>query len=764
MDYLLQTHDPALQPVDFEPARVRAPRRISRIALVGNYLPRRCGIATFTADVYNAITARYPGIAVNIWAMNDGATAYHYPDCVTGTIEQDDPIAYRIAAGQINASGADMAWIQHEFGIFGGEAGSHILKLIERLQMPVAVTLHTVLAEPLPEQRRIMDVLVERCQTLIVMAHAARRMLVEIYGAKPEQICLIPHGIPDRPFAPTTKMKSNFGWTGRDVILTFGLLSPGKGIETMIAAMPQLLRRCPNAFYVVLGATHPHCVARDGESYRAQLQQQADALGVGAHVAWIDGFCETEKLLDYLSAADVYVTPYLNPAQVTSGTLAYAVGLGKPVVSTPYVHAQELLGGGTGRLVDFGDSGGFANAIADILEDEVGMMDLRKKSYAAGRTMIWPRLAEAAVARFEADMPRGQYAPKPIKPPSIPGQLPFDAILRQGDATGILQHSRYSVPDRHHGYCIDDNARALILTCVVPGIEPSLRDRQMAIYASFIDHAWNPETGRFRNFMSFDRRWLEDTGSNDSNGRALWALGVAAAKAPFAGIWQWAQSLFGEAIDHLAVIDSPRAKAFKILGSISIQSSLPDHPVLQSHIAEWADVIASLYRSVRRPGWEWFEPVLAYDNPRLSEALIRASIVLRREDLLQIGLETLNWLNVTQTSEAGHFSAIGSDSFNRPFAHPLPHDQQPVEAAAMVDACDAAFLATGDDVWRARAINAYRWFLGKNEGDVPIGDVETGACYDALTPTGVNRNQGAESLLAFHLATVAIQRHMARGC
>jgi glycosyltransferase involved in cell wall biosynthesis len=405
---------------DFQGPPGKSQPEISHIALIGNYLPRRCGIATFTTDIHRAFQARYPAVEMDVWAMNDNGGDYAYPAGVTGTIDQDDPLAYRLAAAEIGASGADLVWIQHEFGIFGGEAGDHILKLIERITLPVAVTLHTVLSEPLPAQRRVMDALVDRCDTLIVMAEAAKRILIDTYGCDPAKISVIAHGIPDRPFVPTAPMKARLGWQDRKIILTFGLLSPGKGIETMIAAMPGVIARVPDAHYVVLGATHPHYIAHAGENYREQLQAMAIGLGVDAHVHFIDGFCETEDLLDYLSATDIYVTPYLNPAQVTSGTLAYAVGLGKPVVSTPYIHAAELLGGGCGRLVDFGDSAGFANAIVDLLEDEVALMDLRKRTYALGRQMIWPRLAEAAMSRFEEQPKSHTLQALPIRQQAIP--------------------------------------------------------------------------------------------------------------------------------------------------------------------------------------------------------------------------------------------------------------------------------------------------------------------------------------------------------
>ena len=745
---------------EFEAARPTH-RRISHIALIGSYVPRRCGIATFTADIFNSLTSQYPGIKVDVWAMNDGSCTYDYPTEVNGAIEQNDPISYRLSAAAISANKPDLVWLQHEFGIFGGPAGCHVLKLLDRIAVPVAVTMHSVLGNPDRDQRRVTEALIERCDIVMVMAEAAKQILINTYKCDPAKICVIPHGVPDRPFAATAPMKEQLGWKNRKVILTFGLLSPGKGIETVIAAMPAVVRRFPEAVYVILGATHPHCMSQNGEQYRDSLKALADKIGVAKHIEWNDGFCDTNKLLDYLSAADIYATPYLNAAQVTSGTLAYAVGLGKPVVSTPYIHAAELLGGGHGRLINFGDSKGFAEAIIELLEDEVGLIDLRKRTYALGRNMIWPRFAEAVMGRFEAGIRKSATPTTPIRPVPIPKSLPFEAVIRQSDLTGILQHSRFSIPDRRHGYCIDDNARALILACRC-NADIVQRDRWMAVYASFVDHAWNPNTCRFRNFMDFSGQWLEDSGSNDSNGRAIWALGVAAASAPTEGVRDWARNLFGDVIDHLAGVDSPRAKAFKILGSVAMQSSLPDHRELLSYIADWGEVLMRLYRDIQRDDWRWFEPVLAYDNARIPEALIRSGILLRREEFVQVGLESLAWLNAIQTSSKGVFSAIGSDSFNRPFAHPLPHDQQPVEAAAMVDACDAAFIATGEPVWQDRTLNAYRWFLGKNEHGLAVGNIETGACFDALTPTGVNLNQGAESVLAFQLATVAIQPHVRR--
>ena len=731
------------------------PRRVRKIALIGNSLPRRCGIATYTTDIFQAISDRFPDVAIDLWAMNDGPN-YAYPAIVSGIIDQDNIESYRLGAREIMASAPDMVWLQHEFGIFGGKAGDYILTLIDRLTVPVAVALHTVLSEPNRDQRRVTQALVDRCETIIVMAEEGRRILIECYAADPAQIVVIAHGIPDRPFTDTAPMKAKLGLAGRDVIMTFGLLSAGKGIETVIAAMPAVIAQNPDALYLVVGATHPHAIGAKGESYRTSLTELVKSLGVSAHVRFINTFFATDDILDYLAAADIYVTPYLNPAQVTSGTLAYAVGLGKPIISTPYVHAKELLGGGYGHLVDFRDTSGFADHIIALLGDPVAMMSMRKKTYALGRTMIWPRLAEASMLRFEQVAARTTAYPIPLRQPNIPRALPLNAIARMSDATGILQHSIFGVPDRAHGYCIDDNARALMLFAKMPNdVGPQLR----TAFAAFVEQAWNPENGRFRNFMSYQRDWLEDVGSDDSCGRTLWALGVTAAQPHDAELAAWARALFDRAHEPLSVLQSPRTQAFMMLGALAT-----DDPDFAGDIIGWAETLCRHLNDQGRPGWDWFEPELAYDNARLPEALLRAGHKLGRPDFVEIGIATLTWLMAQQASTDGHFRAVGSDSFGRRYAPPLPFDQQPVEAWATIDACDAAFDATGNQLWPSRAVNTYRWFLGKNELAVAVANVESGECFDGLIPTGVNRNRGAESVLAFHHATYSIQRHRFAAC
>ncbi|HEX8382741.1 MAG TPA: glycosyltransferase family 4 protein [Sphingomonas sp.] len=728
---------------------------VGRIALIGNYLPRQCGLATFTTDVHHALCARYPDLLVDVYAMDDHPGRYDYPAAVTAAITEGDPSAYAEAARAIEASGARAIMVQHEFGIYGGPAGDYLIALLDRTTLPVIVTLHTVLDQPNPDQRRVMEALLRRAARVIVMAERGREILERVYGASPRQVVVIPHGVPDRPLIDSDMLKASFGWAGREVVLTFGLLSPGKGIETVIEALPRLVERHPDMLYVVLGSTHPNLVAHEGEAYRERLQALAVRLGVERNLDLIDGFVEYEALLDRLQAADIYATPYLNPAQITSGTLAYAVGVGKPVVATPYVHATEILADDHGVLVGFNDAEGFAREIDRLLTDDAGRAALSARAYARGRTMIWPKLAEATMREVERAIAAhpSRIAVSPATRPLAPD---FAAVERMSDATGMLQHAIYSIPDRRHGYCIDDNARALILMSQLPDLEAATRDRWTTIYAAFVQYAWNPDNRRFRNFMRFDRSWCEDMGSEDSNGRTLWALGVTARDAQFGKHRDWAVWMFDTTASLAFELGSPRAQAFAMLGAAAMLEASPGHRLALEILQRFPDAHLALLEKARRPEWRWFEIVLAYDNARLPQALIRAGMALGRGDLVACGIDTLDWILAKQTGHEGRFRAVGSESFGRVYAEPLPFDQQPLEAQATIDACGAAFAATGDRRWIAEAERAYRWFLGVNDLDLPVASTGDGGCFDGLMPTGLNRNQGAESILALQLANCAI--------
>lgn len=733
------------------------PAQIEHLALIGNFLPRKCGLATFTTHTFNAMRARFPHTQVDVYAMDDHPGRYDYPPEVTGTIPQHDRAAYLEAARTIEASGAQAIWVQHEYGIFGGAAGEHLIALLDRTTLPVIATLHTVLERPNADERRVMEALLRRASRVIVMAEKGREILRRVHGVDHRKVVTIPHGVPDRAFADTAEFKPRFGWEGRQVILTFGLLAPSKGIETMIRAMPEVAARHPDALYVVLGETHPNLVAHEGEAYRDRLHALADELGIASNIQFVQGFVEQDELLDYLQAADIYATPYPGAAQITSGTLSYAVGMGKPVVSTPYVHATEILADGHGVLVDFGDSDGFAREITTLLDCGERRGELAARAYARGRTMLWERTVEAAMREF--------VAIRDVRPSRIVGSRPnaleplnpdFRAVQRMSDATGMLQHSIYAVPDRRHGYCIDDNARALILMHRIDPLSEDERDKWTSVYAAFVQFAWNADKRRFRNFMNFDRTWCEDEGSEDSNGRALWALGVTAAEARDSKYRDWGRVLFDETAAISFEFGSPRAMGFAMLGAAAMLEAHPGHAASIQILERFGGELMTLLEEARRPEWEWFEIVLAYDNARLPEALIRAGHALGRQDFVKAGLSTLEWIISRQTSPEGKFRAVGSESFGRVYAEPLPFDQQPLEAQATVDACVAAFDATADARWAVEAERAYRWYLGQNDLSLPLASTQDGGCFDGLTPSGLNRNQGAESILALQLANCAI--------
>ncbi len=726
------------------------PAPLRRIALIGNSMPRRCGIATFTTHCRDAMAEAFPNLIVDHYAMDDGQGDIDYPADVI-RVPQFDPIAYSEAARRIEESGAEAIWLQHEFGIFGGPAGDMILGLLERTSLPLVSTFHTILECPNPHERRVAEALIARSSQIMVMAQRGREILLSHYNVPDSKIAVIPHGVPDRPHVDPATMKPQFGWQDRPVILTFGLLAPDKGIDVMIRAMPQVVARNPQALYVVLGATHPNIVREQGgEVLREELKALARTLGVADNVAFVDRYVEQEDLLDQLQAADIYVTPYLNPAQVTSGTLSYAVGMGKPIVSTPYVQAKEVLGGDIGRLVPFRDAEAMANTLCALLDDAALREGYATRAYAYGRTMIWSELArnvERALSEARAIqparlVPRRSYE---MLTPDLTG------VLRMSDSTGIFQHSILSVPDYRHGYCIDDNARALILMSQMPQVEEATRDRWMTTFAAFVQYAWNPDKARFRNFMAFDRSWCEDIGSEDSGGRAIWALGVTARDAQIEKHRRWALSLFDQTAGAQRHIGSPRAKAFLILGASAVLDAQPGHGLARGMIETLSADLMALYAA--KSGWTWFEDVLAYDNARLPQALLLAGQNLGDQRLIDRGIETLDWLTRQQTAPEGHFRAVGTESFGRPFGHPLPFDQQPLEAQASVDAAAAAYAVTRDARWLDVAQNAYRWFLGQNDHHLPLATVSDGGCYDGLTPHGVNENQGAESILALQLAS-----------
>lgn len=738
--------------------------RTKNLSFIGSHVPRRCGIATFTADICEAVATEYPDTNCVVGAVNDHAGGYDYPRSVRFEIEEQEIASYHRAAEFLNINNVEVLSIQHEFGIYGGPAGSHLIELLRNVRMPIVTTLHTVLQNPDVHQRWVMEELNRLSSRFIVMADRGRIILESEYGVDPEKIDLIPHGVIDMPFMDSNFFKDEFGVEGKTVMLTFGLLSPAKGIEYGIKAMPSILEEYPDVVYIILGATHPNLIATEGERYRNGLEQLALDLGVSEQVIFHNRFVAIEELKAFIGGADIYLTPYLNEAQVTSGTLAYTFGAGKAIISTPYWHAKELLAEECGLLVPFAESAGIARSVKEILSQPTKMTAMRKRAWKQGRAMIWPEVARRYMESFRrarAAVSENSPAREQEKPQDFPmPEIKLDHLLTMSDQTGIFQHAIYNVPNYLEAYCTDDNARAFIFTVLLEelrGPEETVQ-RLSSIYLAFLWHAFDANTRRFRNFMSFSREWLETHGSEDSHARALWAVATALGRSGNPGHRSLCALLFQRGLPCVARFSSPRAWAFTLIAIHEYLRALSGDCVV-SHMRDTLTVmLVDLYHANATQDWPWFERIATYDNAKLSHALILSGHWTSQGETLEIGLISLRWLVESQTSPDGHFAPIGCHGFWPRDGERARFDQQPLEAHAMISACAEAFSVTNDPWWRESAHRCFEWFLGRNDLGLPLYDASTGGCRDALLQDHLNQNQGAESSLAFYLSQIEILR------
>jgi glycosyltransferase involved in cell wall biosynthesis len=734
--------------------------KISRIGFIGNYLPRQCGIATFTTDLCEAIAAQNNDITCIAIPVNDIAAGYAYPPRVRFELAEKDINSFRRAADFLNINSVDLVCLQHEYGIFGGPAGSHILALMRELRMPVVTTLHTILQEPESDQRRVLQEVAALSDRIVVMSERGATFLQTVYGVSSAKIDLIPHGIPDVPFLDPSFHKDLFGVEGKMVLLSFGLLSANKGIETVIAALPAIVAHNPNVVYIIVGATHPHVLRQEGETYRLSLQRLAKELGIAGNVIFYNRFVSLEELLEFISATDIYITPYLNPAQITSGTLAYTLGAGKAIISTPYWYAEEMLANNRGALVPFHDPPALARQVIDLLDNETKRHAMRKQAYLFGRTMIWTQVAQRYMESFaRAHDERRSFIPadfvvKPLdrRPSELP-PLKLDHLLNMTDDTGMLQHANFIIPNYEEGYSIDDNARALIVCMHLAELELG-NGQHLALatrYLAFINYAFNHENGRFRNFMDYQHHWLEDYGSEDSHGRSLWALGTVLGRSDTPALQSMAGWLFEQSLPAILETTSPRAWAFALVGIHEYLRRF-DGDSHASHVRdELAGRLLALYQHSRSDEWRWFETELSYCNAVLSQAMLMSGQWIPNQAMTEAGLESLRWLAELQrvNTASGHFVPIGSNGFYEQHGERARFDQQPVEAQTMAAACLEAYRHTGDERWRTEAQCAFDWFLGRNDLNLPLYDPTTGGCRDGLHSDRPNENQGAESTLAF---------------
>jgi len=750
--------------------------RVERsVAFIGSYVPRKCGIATFTHDLAAAVSMDVygrdlsDGAKVSIVAMNDRDGKYAYGPEVIAEISQYRREDYRTAADILNASKIDVVSLQHEYGLFGGEWGDYLFELLDRLQKPLVSTLHTVVSDPTREQRDVLRRIHERSNAVVVMAERARILLGQAYGLPQDRIRVIHHGVPDVPFTDTESFKGRFGVSGRPTILTFGLLNPFKNIEIVLDALSKVVADHRDVAYVILGETHPATLREFGEEYRLSLQRRAEELGIYKNVFFHNRYVCIADLREYLQAADIYVTPYGNKEQITSGTLAYAFASGRAVISTPYWHAQELLSGGRGRLVNFNDPDDLAAALRELLENPQKRERMRLAAYEFGRAMIWPRVGEqyahtfdeacASFATMASDLVGKQ---QPRMRMSLP-EVRLDRLFALTDGTGVLQHAAYLTPDRTYGYCTDDNARALIVTSMVWSL---FQDDQVAaqlnVYLSFLHFAHDTKTGRFRNSMSYDRRWLEGDGGDDCQGRAIWALGYLVSHAPNEATARLATDLLRSALARVDALQRPLSWALSILGLHYYLRAVEDDQSARDSLARLAYRLNSRFVERGSQDWPWLQDVVKCDNGRLPQALIIAGVDLGRQELIDRGMHILRWLLDVQTAEEGHLSVIGNKGWLRRKGERARFEQQPIEPASLIGACKEAYRACGGREWLFEMRRCFEWYLGRNDIGQSVVDFSSRGCCDGLKQEGVNRNQGAESVLSW-LLSLLIMHEMQTG-
>ena len=747
-------------------SRGTADAQTETIALIGNYVPRQCGIATFTTDLRTALAGLSNDRDVWAVAMNDRPDGYSYPEQVRFEVSQSHFPEYRLAADFLNMNRVDLVCVQHEFGIYGGDDGAHLLALLRELRMPVLTTLHTVLSNPTQGQRSVMEELVTLSDRLVVMSRLAVDILTSTYSVPESKIEFIPHGIPDVQFIDPNYYKDQFGVEGRKVILTFGLLGPGKGLEHVIDALPRISEQFPEVVYLIVGATHPNIKRESGESYRVSLQHRARQLGVQDNVKFHNRFVSLEKLCEFLICADLYITPYLNRDQITSGTLAYAMGAGKAVISTPYLYAEEMLADGRGRLVPFSDPEAIADQVLNLFGNPNDLNALRRKVYKYTRNMVWKEVGQSYVNLFadlKTDRSRHRQAVYPARSTDLSINLPeinLDHLRLLTDDTGILQHARFMIPNRTHGYATDDNARALItvMTAAEVASDAKALGDLANRYLGFLDFAFDNKSGRFRNFLSYGRRWSSAPIDEDCHGRSLRGLGVTILLSRNESQTAMAMDLFERALPACDDLESPRAIALALLGCVAYAARFKGDRNNHRTLNMLSDRLLEMYRRNATESWPWIDAKVTYNNGRIPQALIAAGRSENNPELVRLGLDSLEWLVSIQGSPSDHFVPIGNKGWYPRGGPRARYDQQPIEACAMIDACAEAFAATGDSKWSTALVMCFDWFLGRNDLGTPLVDFTTGGCRDGLASNGVNQNQGAESTLCWLMSLIAVHK------
>ncbi len=733
-----------------------------RVAVIGNYIPRQCGIATFTRDLVESMlhtkNPRKFEVDAYVIAMNDQQNSYTYPDIVKSTIREDSQRDYLNAVKYINLSSADICLLQHEFGIFGGERGKFIIPLIQRLEKPLIVTYHTVLNNPSPIEKRIIRELSRKAEKVVVMSQKAITFLKEIYGVPGEKIELILHGVPDLNVKQIGKFKQMLHLEKKRSLFTFGLLSRNKGIETVIKALPEVVKNYPDILYIVLGKTHPKVVEESGEEYRSYLKRMAERLNLRNNVYFDNRYITNEELFSYLTSIDIYITPYLNEAQITSGTLSYAIGAGTAVISTPYWHAEEILSEGRGRIFDFNDSKNLGEILIELFDNPEKLKKMRRNAYKYGQNTTWTEIGAKYLTMLSAIREKQHYLrikEDPVINPLVLPKFNLSYIKRITDSTGILQHASYIIPNFKDGYCLDDNARALLMVAMTfkQRKEKEALDL-IPVYMSFINYMQNSD-GSFHNFLGFNKTFLDEKGSEDSFGRAIWALGYLIRYAPNAEYRVIADNIFQKSVPVFKTLRSLRGIANTIVGICHYLTFSKEKMELNEILKKMVSKIIKSFKKESDDSWEWFEPFLSYDNGIIPYALFCSYDLMPGKEILTIAVKSMNFLeNIIM--KKGYLSPVGSDGWYHKGKSCAEYAQQPVDAMAAVLMFHQAFVVLKDKKYVSKLMGGLMWFLGENDNGKSLYDFETKGCRDGLEYDGVSMNQGAESTISYFIAFLTV--------
>ena len=733
-----------------------------KIAYISTFPPRECGLATFNQNLVNAIGVndKYTEDGSFIVAVNESneLDEHHYPKEVKFVIRQQNRHDYIAAAEFINDSDVDTCIIQHEYGIFGGTSGIYLLGLINKLTKPFVTILHTVLKEPDFMQETILKEIAGKTSKVVVMSKKAVLFLKSIYKIPAEKIKIIEHGVPDLEPSPNNPILQTALFKGKRVLFTFGLISKNKGLETVIKALPAIVAKHPNVLYIILGNTHPGVVRESGEKYRDSLKQLAIELGVDKNVAFINKFVSEAELYEYLTAADLYITPYLNEAQITSGTLSYAVGAGAAVVSTPYWHAQELLADGRGKLFDFKNYKQLSDIVNGILDNEQEHKSLKNKAYSYGLKLRWPSIGNTFIKVLEEAVKMGKINKRETPPIIDVGAMPelnLNHIQLLTDDTGIIQHAKFGIPNWKEGYCIDDNARALIFCIMLHNqLKNKVAIKLMPKYLSFIEYMQTSDGG-FRNFLSYSKKYLDEVGSEDSFGRAIWSLGFLISNGPNNSYKEFGRELFWNSYKRFDDLKHIRGMANTVIGISYYLKTQSDDELLVPKINQLADTIKTAYRQNSEKNWSWFEDILTYDNAILPLSLLCHYQATGNKESYRIAFESIDFLD-SFSFKNGYLSLVGNDGWMKKHQHNPIYDQQAIDAMAMLLMYSKAYEMTKKDKYLEHLNTSYQWFLGNNSLHVPLYDRETNGCADGIQENSLNRNQGAESTLAYFISYLAV--------